>query len=141
MLVGEIKAQRRQRDTAAFDGPAIGTLFRFLDRLLDQPEMFPSHRVEPRCNGPHIVAHRLARPLETGRGLIGKVGKVYGLRLGKRSNADYGQGTNTGFGNWIAIDPTAIGCVYLSIFLAKVPWQDHAAFLIAQIAFFRCQAP
>jgi secreted PhoX family phosphatase len=32
-------------------------------------------------------------------------GKVYGLRLGKRSsNTDYGQGTNTGLGTWVAID-------------------------------------
>ncbi len=34
-------------------------------------------------------------------------GKVYGLRLGKRSgNTDYGQGTNTGRGTWILIDPS-----------------------------------
>lgn len=31
-------------------------------------------------------------------------GKVYGLRLGKRSdNTDYGQGSNTGLGSWIQI--------------------------------------
>ena len=35
----------------------------------------------------------------------------------------------------------AIACVYLSIFLANDPWQDHPAFLIAHIAFFRCLAP
>jgi Alkaline phosphatase PhoX len=36
-------------------------------------------------------------------------GAVYGLRLGKRSgNTDYGQGTNTGLGTWIPIDPAAI---------------------------------
>src|SRR4030095_7308348 len=29
-------------------------------------------------------------------------GKVFGLRLGKRSgNTDYGQGTNTGLGTWV----------------------------------------
>jgi hypothetical protein len=34
-------------------------------------------------------------------------GKVYGLRLGKRSgNTDYGQGTNTGLGTWVLIDPS-----------------------------------
>jgi secreted PhoX family phosphatase len=30
-------------------------------------------------------------------------GSVYGLRLGKRSNTDYGQGTETGFGTWIDV--------------------------------------
>jgi secreted PhoX family phosphatase len=36
-------------------------------------------------------------------------GAVYGLRLGKRSgNTDYGQGSNTGLGTWIPIDPAAI---------------------------------
>ena len=35
-------------------------------------------------------------------------GKVYGLRLGKRSgNTDYGQGSNTGRGTWIPIPPAA----------------------------------
>jgi secreted PhoX family phosphatase len=35
-------------------------------------------------------------------------GAVYGLRLGKRSgNTDYGQGSNTGLGTWIAIPPAA----------------------------------
>src|SRR5262245_61668439 len=34
-------------------------------------------------------------------------GAVYGLRLGKRSgNTDYGQGSNTGLGTWIAITPS-----------------------------------
>jgi hypothetical protein len=34
-------------------------------------------------------------------------GKVYGLRLGKRSNnTDFGQGTNTGLGTWVLIDPS-----------------------------------
>jgi len=34
-------------------------------------------------------------------------GKVYGLRLGKRSgNTDYGQGTNTGLGVWVPITPS-----------------------------------
>lgn len=37
-------------------------------------------------------------------------GKVYGLRLGKRSgNTDYGQGSNTGLGTWAPIDPASIG--------------------------------
>jgi len=36
-------------------------------------------------------------------------GQVYGLRLGKRSsNTDYGQGSNTGLGTWIAINPQFI---------------------------------
>lgn len=30
-------------------------------------------------------------------------GTVYGLRLGKRGNTDYGQGSNTGLGNWIPV--------------------------------------
>jgi len=35
-------------------------------------------------------------------------GKVYGLRLGKRSgNTDYGQGSNTGLGTWIEIPAAA----------------------------------
>ena len=34
-------------------------------------------------------------------------GKVYGLRLGKRSNnTDYGQGSNTGLGTWVLVDPS-----------------------------------
>ncbi len=34
-------------------------------------------------------------------------GKIYGLRLGKRSgNTDYGQGTNTGLGTWVEITPS-----------------------------------
>src|SRR5262245_770769 len=34
-------------------------------------------------------------------------GSVFGLRLGKRSgNTDYGQGSNTGLGTWIAIVPS-----------------------------------
>ena len=34
-------------------------------------------------------------------------GKVYGLRLGKRNgNTDYGQGTNTGLGTWVPIEPS-----------------------------------
>ena len=34
-------------------------------------------------------------------------GAIYGLRLGKRSgNTDYGQGTNTGLGTWIAVTPS-----------------------------------
>jgi hypothetical protein len=34
-------------------------------------------------------------------------GTVYGLRLGKRSgNTDYGQGTNTGLGTWVLIEPS-----------------------------------
>jgi secreted PhoX family phosphatase len=36
-------------------------------------------------------------------------GKVYGLRLGKRSgNTDYGQGSNTGLGTWVAVDSADI---------------------------------
>ncbi len=31
-------------------------------------------------------------------------GRVYGLRLGKRSDSDYGHGTNTGSGNWIEVE-------------------------------------
>lgn len=35
-------------------------------------------------------------------------GKIYGLRLGKRSgNTDYGQGTNTGLGTWVPIPAPA----------------------------------
>lgn len=35
-------------------------------------------------------------------------GKVYGLRLGKRSSdTDYGQGSNTGLGTWVPIDNSA----------------------------------
>ena len=35
-------------------------------------------------------------------------GTVYGLRLGKRSgNTDYGQGSNTGLGAWVAVPPPA----------------------------------
>ena len=35
-------------------------------------------------------------------------GAIYGLRLGKRSgNTDYGQGSNTGLGTWVAIPPAA----------------------------------
>jgi hypothetical protein len=37
-------------------------------------------------------------------------GKVYGLRLGKRGTApgtDYGQGSNTGLGTWVLIDPSS----------------------------------
>jgi hypothetical protein len=34
-------------------------------------------------------------------------GTVYGLRLGKRSgNTDYGQGSNTGLGTWVLINPS-----------------------------------
>jgi secreted PhoX family phosphatase len=34
-------------------------------------------------------------------------GQVYGLRLGKRSGStDYGQGSNTGLGSWIAVTPS-----------------------------------
>ena len=34
-------------------------------------------------------------------------GTVYGLRLGKRSgNTDYGQGTNTGLGTWVLVNPS-----------------------------------
>jgi secreted PhoX family phosphatase len=37
-------------------------------------------------------------------------GKVYGLRLGKRSgNTDYGQGTNTGLGTWVEIAAADVG--------------------------------
>ncbi len=37
-------------------------------------------------------------------------GTVYGLRLGKRSgNTDYGQGSNTGLGTWIAIPEADVG--------------------------------
>jgi hypothetical protein len=36
-------------------------------------------------------------------------GSVFGLRLGKRSgNTDYGQGTNTGLGTWVAIPPANV---------------------------------
>jgi hypothetical protein len=39
-------------------------------------------------------------------------GTIYGLRLGKRSgNTDYGQGTNTGLGTWVAIPPAADSAV------------------------------
>lgn len=31
-------------------------------------------------------------------------GRVYGLRLGKRGDSDYGQGTNTGLGNWVEVE-------------------------------------
>ena len=35
-------------------------------------------------------------------------GAIYGLRLGKRGgNTDYGQGSNTGLGTWVAIPPAA----------------------------------
>ena len=50
------------------------------------------------ANGP--IANLSQSPLAAG--------KVYGLRLGKRNNADYGQGSNTGLGNWIAIAPALI---------------------------------
>jgi secreted PhoX family phosphatase len=34
-------------------------------------------------------------------------GRVYGLRLGKRSNnTDYGQGSNTGLGTWVLVAPS-----------------------------------
>jgi hypothetical protein len=34
-------------------------------------------------------------------------GTIYGLRLGKRSNnTDYGQGSNTGLGTWIPVNPS-----------------------------------
>jgi secreted PhoX family phosphatase len=34
-------------------------------------------------------------------------GSVYGLRLGKRSgNTDYGQGSNTGLGTWVLVNPS-----------------------------------
>lgn len=34
-------------------------------------------------------------------------GTVYGLRLGKRSGGtDYGQGSNTGLGSWVKVDPS-----------------------------------
>jgi hypothetical protein len=37
-------------------------------------------------------------------------GKVYGLRLGRRSGAtDYGQGSNTGLGTWVEVPADAVG--------------------------------
>jgi Bacterial protein of unknown function (DUF839) len=51
----------------------------------------------PRTGGP--IASLAESPLASGT--------VYGLRLGKRSgNTDYGQGTNTGLGTWVLVNPS-----------------------------------
>jgi secreted PhoX family phosphatase len=51
----------------------------------------------PWSGGPPIT-HLTQSPLVSG--------KVYGLRLGKRSgNTDYGQGSNTGLGTWVEVNP------------------------------------
>ncbi len=48
-------------------------------------------------------------------------GKIFGLRLGKRGNVDYGQGTQTGLGNWIPVcdDATATPCANADLRLAS----------------------
>ena len=49
--------------------------------------------------GSGVIDHLADSPLTAG--------KVYGLRLGKRSgNTDYGQGSNSGQGTWILVDPS-----------------------------------
>jgi secreted PhoX family phosphatase len=68
-------------------GTAGGAYFKFI----------PTHLYDP-ATGP--ITDLADSPFAGG-------GSIYGLRLGKRSNTDYGQGTEFGLGNWIQVPPAA----------------------------------
>jgi secreted PhoX family phosphatase len=68
-------------------GTAGGAYFKFI----------PTHLYDP-ATGP--ITDLADSPFAGG-------GSIYGLRLGKRSNTDYGQGTEFGLGNWIQVPAAA----------------------------------
>src|SRR6478609_1006757 len=66
-LVGKIQAQRCHRHIAAFDRPAIGALFRTLERHDGEPEVRAPHWIFAGNYFAVVMPDRLPRPEHTAR--------------------------------------------------------------------------